>query len=189
MRRLLRLGRLGGVGALLATGCGGNPDCFGWKQGHRYAVEILERYDENSSFEFFQGGMRGNNAPCGNEFGPHVGETITVVPTNLGPDDRPCQSLRGEVRPRPPLEGVENIARPPDSGDVLLADYVGTLNGCETFWLNRFYRPRPIRDVFETPSPGRRPPVVLERIIETRGSPPNCGTFGCLDYFVVHVRK
>jgi hypothetical protein len=34
-----------------APGCG-EPECSGMLEGHHYKVEVLERYDENSIFEF-----------------------------------------------------------------------------------------------------------------------------------------
>ena len=189
MRKGWRLQLAAGLALPLFTACG-EPDCFGWKVGHKYSVELIERYDENSSFEFVRGGARGVGVPCSVDIPPFVGDTFWVTPTDLGEGHFRCASVQGNIKPLPPLEEIEHIQVPSNQGDLLVAVYEGTLEGCEASWTYRFYSNNTgITSVLMKPIPTKIPPLALERTLGVEASGLGCDPIWCTDRFVVQVRE
>jgi hypothetical protein len=172
----------------LAFGCTEKPlPCFGVDVGDRFDVELVEVYDETSSF---QGGVSIERTKCGSEWDFWVGDKVPIrVLEQRSEESNPC--IGSIVTLEPPEGSPLEIVRAktknifPDAIfhgelDVRVGECVGGM----TF---QIWDRRPTDDLFAEAEPGTPPFFYLIREYQALT---NCPAFPggfCGENFVVNI--
>lgn len=174
--------------------------CFGLGLGERYQVQLLERYDEQSSYDFELGGPAPRS--CGADFDlkPTDGVTVRVVEQQQGD---PCDVNRVEIESSVGQElgppAPREFALLQGTSSVFQAYRSATIAGCAGVWglvVKSQVEPEgEDGNPFLEATPGEVPPIVLVRGFSVDEMTPECrallgeGTVTCMDQFVAEVTR
>lgn len=187
--------------ALVLTACSRDEGpCYGLSIGDRYRIELLEVYDETSSFEF----DLGQPVPptCGEDFDLHAGDVLTVRVVGHIRDDS-CDLNVVELESPPPWDLGPRRSRFPllgsVNGQIMDASYSASIAGCPGRWGFEVQGRREPNGAegnpFVTPEPGGFPPILLARGFIPDEVTPECAAFlpasgaACVDFFVAVVER
>jgi hypothetical protein len=174
--------------SLPSLGCAEKPKpCFGIQKGDRFDIELVEVYDENSSFP---GGWSGQRFSCGADWDFSIGDRVTIRVLDQRYDEsRTCTGSIVTLEPDYPsrLEilqaRTENIF-PHGLFHGSLDVRVGQCQGGMTF---QVWDRRPTDDLFVDAEPGKSPFFYL---IREYAALTNCDAFpegSCGENFVVNI--
>lgn len=179
------------------AGCVTNEPCYGLKVGQRLKVELIETYDENSSFEFEWGNFLTPKCPAKLDLTAPSELTVRVV---AQPKGNFCLENVIELESSVPRELGEPVgATQPFGADVISGAFRTTIEGCNGLWeVGVLHRGEPggaEGDPF-LPPPAEKgvPPMIFVRQFSANPPiSPECEAFlggqgyYCYDFFVTQL--
>ena len=172
----------------VAFGCEEKPmPCFGIEKGDRFDIEIVERYDENSSF---RGGTSSHGAGCGPDWDFWIGDLVTV--RVLAQRYHEARTCTGSIITLEPEDGsqleilrsrTENVF-PKALFDGLLDVRVG---GCDGGLEFQVWDGKPTEDLFAVSVRGDSPFFHVNREYKAFADCPVLPEGSCGDNFVVNI--
>ena len=175
--------------------------CYGLSVGDRLAIELLEPYDEDSSFEFDLGFTP---APprCGRDFDLTAPSMLDVRVVEQV-DSMLCKHNVVELESEIPWElGARSETFSVAGGkndNIVEAFHHTTFAGCEGRWgIQVLGQVEPFGEKgnpFLKPKTGKKPPIIMARGIIADSLTTECaaslsdGVRGCTDFFVVTLHR
>jgi hypothetical protein len=171
---------------LLATAGCAEPrgPCYGTKVGQEYDIELLERWDEDSSYDRASSSPYPYGAGCGPDLDIWEGDRVRILVE--GHELHGAAACRNAVfRPvAPEQHGWEILSsRPQQAKVVFFGQFDARLGDCEGLLQIDVDEIAPAPDLYSPPVPGEKPNFVLERLFRSG----NCPAISCGDAFVVQI--
>jgi hypothetical protein len=154
--------------------------CYGTKAGKEYDIELLERWDDDSSYA---GGSNAYGAGCGPDLDIWEGDRVRIlVEDHEYHGAATCENA--VFRPVAPEEhGWEILsARPQGVQVVLFGQFEARIGDCEGLLQMYVHEKRPAPDLYSPPQLGEPPYFFLDRQFRSSNCPVSCG-----DRFVVQI--
>jgi hypothetical protein len=172
----------------LAGACAEKPKpCFGIQKGDRFDIELVERYDENSSF---RGGTSSHGAGCGPGWDFSIGGYVTIRVLDQRYDEsRTCTGSIITLEPNDASQleilgaRTENIF----PHGLFHGELDVRINECEGGMTFQIWDSRPTDDLFAEAEPGSSPFFYLIREYKAFVGCPALSGGSCGEDFVVNV--
>jgi hypothetical protein len=158
--------------------------CYGTKVGQEYDIELLERWDEDSSYDRASSGPYSYGAGCGPDLDIWEGDRVRILVE--GHEYHGAASCRNAVfRPvAPEQHGWEILgSRPQGTKDVFFGQFEARLGDCEGLLEIEVTEIDQAPNLYSAPVPGKLPNFVLDRQFLSS----NCPAIWCGDLFVVQI--
>jgi hypothetical protein len=171
---------------LLATASCTDPiePCYGTKAGRDYDIELLERWDDDSSYDRNTGSPYPYETGCGPDLDIWEGDRIRIAVE--GHEYHHAAACRNAVfRPvAPEQHGWEILSsRPQAASVVFVGQFEARIGDCEGLLQMVVDEEAQAPNLYSAPVPGEQPNFVLERLFRSN----NCPTASCSDAFVVQI--
>ncbi len=158
--------------------------CYGTKAGREYDIELLERWDDDSSYRRNTDSPYPYETGCGPDLDIWEGDRIRIVVE--GHEYHNAAACENAVfRPVAPEEhGWEILSsKRQQSTDVFVGQFDARIGDCEGMLQLVVDEIAPAPDLYSPPVPGKLPNFVLERLVRSG----DCPAINCSDLFVVQI--
>jgi len=168
-------------------GCRGEPNaCYGVELGAQYDIELIEIYDENSSFL-----GAGYNAGCGPDFDIEAGDKVRVEVQ--GQKAHPANDCLGSIVTvvDPASHGWDILKLRNENKfprQVFLGQFEASIQGCEGLLQIYVDVRRTPPSLFSVSEPGKEPYFIFDRTFVT-SSCPATEENGCDDQYVATIHE
>ena len=174
-----------GFAAASTTACSDPIEpCYGTKAGREYDIELLERWDEDSSYERASSSPYAYGAGCGPDLDIWEGDRVRIVVE--GHEYHNAAACENAVfRPVAPEDhGWEILSsRAQAATSVFVGQFDARIGDCEGMLQMVVEDIARASSLFNAPVPGKLPNFVLERLFRSD----NCPARSCGDAFVVQI--